>query len=422
MAKKSQETALEHWGSEELLGMAPMAQKPQGEDAASSQEAANEVPSVEVGSVGGTGEEAPEEAFNELKEPVSEVSGETMAGEMLADKVDEPRVSGDKKSKSKWPWILVLVLVLAVAGAAMWYFWDHRGSEDDEKIEPGTGMDAEVEAGVGSGKDENDALEIEEVSLDDPEIVGLLQDFRFGVSIDNPFVMDGGSVRGGFYGADSPVLAGEMPELWKLAIAISNAGLNASMSHVQETCKVNEDITTMAGTFVVGEMAPCVSEEEVQRYAMEIFGERIDLENFDFDENYEVFQGRKVFAKTGGLLEYSEANGGFFEIAVRGSGPGYILKEYAVTKDHNNIYIYTVVVRGFEQGCGVVWDDESIPFTKCKIYDVNGGVVESVGEFDTYEGAMGALLEYKDQLDRFKWTFRKNVEGNYVFESLERVE
>ena len=64
MAKKSQETALEHWGSEELLGMAPMAQKPQGEDAASSQEAANEVPSIEVGSVGGTREEAPEEALS----------------------------------------------------------------------------------------------------------------------------------------------------------------------------------------------------------------------------------------------------------------------------------------------------------------------------------------------------------------------
>jgi hypothetical protein len=31
------------------------------------------------------------------------------------------------------------------------------------------------------------------------------------------------------------------------------------------------------------------------------------------------------------------------------------------------------------------------------------------------------VLDLKGAGDEFKWTFRKNAEGNYVFEGLERV-
>lgn len=391
MAKKSQETALEHWGSEELLGMAPMAQKPQGEDAASSQEAANEVPSIEVGSVGGTREEAPEEAFNELKEPVSEVSGETMAGEMLADKVDEPRVSGDKRPKSKWPWILVLVLVLAVAGAAMWYFWDHRGSEDDEKIEPGTGMDAEVEAGVGSGKDESIAPEIEELSVDDELVQRLFNEFS---PVTSPW--DG---KTGFY---VQALSGSLSRSMVMNIAFSNV-LTAS-DYTSNGCRGNYEFETNNGYHWTA--TSCYSGEEIRKEIAKLFG-------FDY-----TFTENDILTRSC-PFSYDIMNDEFFQTTSGCGGiipAGVIRENYKAERAAERIYLYEMAAYGSQASDGC--DTEL-----CRLSDtgwnigIDGLTVEGIDQ-------MGGLLGYPkaDEIfDKFKWTFVWNGE-NYVFESLERVE
>lgn len=433
MAKKSQETALEHWGSEELLGMAPMAQKPQGEDAASSQEAAKEVPGIEVGSVGGTGEEAPEEAFNELKEPVSEVSGETMAGEMLADKVDESRVSGDKRPKSKWPWILVLVLVLAVAGVAMWYFWDHRGSEDDEKIEPGTGMDTEVEAGVGSGKDESIAPEIEELSVDDELVQRLYGQFEAArIGFNEFYRVMRGLAPGEWLAGAAAEGDGTDADLAKIGISISNLELTecrATLENGGLLGRYDGDLSWVLQNDHESQfIKQCYDGGAVKRKLFEMFGEDIEFypvreikteaNGWDFVPIFNLIHaGREVCAYDS---DYDE----FYYYPFGTEGRVAVGGLYAAEKDKDRIYLYEV--RAFVQCSPAPYVDEAtgeyVNGSHCGISDIDD--YKTITEWSDPEPGVDAetMIQEKEKYPKFKWTFTKNAEGNYVFESLERVE
>lgn len=147
----------------------------------------------------------------------------------------------------------------------------------------------------------------------------------------------------------------------------------------------------------------CYAGVSIRNKVTEIFGDE------DFVLNQEALRGQ-VIVNGEGYVYFSEGD----EVVNVASGAtaGSLVSRalYAAEKDATHLYLYEVVtVLG-----SCYFDGYCYPLSA----DGDDTIVD---ENNSVAVRADNLADYKDILDRFKWTFRKNGEGNYVFEGLERA-
>ena len=135
----------------------------------------------------------------------------------------------------------------------------------------------------------------------------------------------------------------------------------------------------------------CYSKNSVLSKTEQIFGKRIELK----DETC-IFPNFSNY-------KYSAENSEFYHYADGSGSTGYLKNMYDYKIKNNRIYIYEVVVV----------DD----FASDSYYDLHGN------EIDLPKGITKEnIIEYKDNLEKFKWTFAKKDDGNYIFEKVEKID
>lgn len=325
---------------------------------------------------------------------------------------DNARAKEDlKKANAKGKKTLVAVIVLAVvliiAGVAMSVILGgmkggtgEGGPENGDKQEGNGGENVAVVEKPGEGEEEGGGPgEVVELSLDDEVVKQLRHVFR-----------QYRGIKGfGWLSFYYEVLNGGLSDATMLRQAIFN-----SVGTVECVGEKSEENWAEA----------CYDGQEVLEAVKRIFGREITL-----------YDG----LSTGGCAEIYDAANGIFIGNYRcgGSGPHDLRHDFvAAEKEGDKIYLYEAVViknnydeDGEEVGYYTLAPDAEWMENDGKVLGEKLAIDPSIWlstEVDAENGiattmASRPLRDYADQLSQFKWTFRKNDEGNYVFEGLMRV-
>lgn len=145
-----------------------------------------------------------------------------------------------------------------------------------------------------------------------------------------------------------------------------------------------------------------------------------------------------------GLIQYAAETNQYFQFTgCGGSGPAYLNHWlYKAKRQGDYLFLYELVevwTAEFEDaGDGMTgdfirnkhchFDQEcsSVPLEGEELLDIGSEIVlvgdDYDGRYDSDQSVQAVnFREYVEELDMVKWTFRKNEEGNYVFEGLEKV-
>jgi len=281
--------------------------------------------------------------------------------------------------------VAVIVVTLAIAGVAGVLVWDALRQSTQEPVE----TDKPAVSEVVEGEEKPEEPMAEEISIEEPVVQRVYGNFG---RIEEIF--DG---WWDFY-IDEGVRNGEISREHMLLLAASSGLGNA--------CVGNYEYTT--GGKVEN---ACVLGEEVRRKVAEMFGQNIELTEDD-----------KIGSLCGGMIY--DVQGDEFHRVGNGCGGGSsssmgrVLEKAEVSADE--LYLYEKALLFDAQEYFHFGEDE-IFGEKIGMYDFPYD--ESLG----YEEYNKRLAEYKKSLtteygDEFKWTFRKNEEGNYIFAGLEKVQ
>ena len=306
------------------------------------------------------------------------------------DAGDEAKPVGDGKSQEKSKIMLIVVLIvmaLAVIGGVVVLIlapWK-------EEAEPLSGdyMD-DLEGKSDEVVDEVEAIngitEVEKLDIDSALVQDLFNRFGGEVMVlgsgtdiyDLPF----GAIVG-----DETMLGVVMQKMNDEARNTTNYGL--------DSCKVTHYYSDGHILVEKGVMS-CFSGERVRLEARRIFGREIEIE-----------PGQIRYS--GDMWNYDEdADEIYLEGGLTGSGELYRAL-YGAEKVNNRVYLYEAVVMSHFL---FVDSDERQQLRFSDQADV-GLDVELTPE---------NMVQYKDILDRYKWTFVDDGTGNYIFEGIERLE
>lgn len=264
----------------------------------------------------------------------------------------------------KWlVWVVLGVILVALAGVGIWMVIGRQSAEPGVGEGPGDTAMADKEP---EGRDV-----VTELALDDELVQRLYGEFdRVGLSMS-------GTID--FYADGSD---GDLDKSMMIAVAMPSVA--------------GESNTPCRGEYD-GMIGPgCYDGETIRQRIKHIFGEDVSFEDGDRNGNMTC------------RWEYSEKNDEFYGLVGCGGtclyGLGRILDR--AERDSDRLYLYETAYGETCQG----------------LYHVNGDVIAEV-EFDADGNLVSGYVfdDYKDQLDKFKWTFVKNTEGNYIFEKLEKL-
>lgn len=332
-----------------------------------------------------------EDNLTEIREEESvgaEIEEQLVAGEVEYKEVEpaeeerkEPQRETVEKKTNAGLITLVVVLALALAAAVGRGVW--------QMVQNGR-QEAETGTDTGPEKDEDDKHEgegegakVEEVALDDPVVQRLYEQFAPLSSL-----YWGGA---DFY-VDHDAKSGNPSKKQMLLIAYANAK--------SSECKVSH--WSLLGYDAASD--GCYEGKEIIRKVQEIFGKDITL-NAEDTIGY------------GCGWSYDDVNDEFYS---QGQGCGgmypWVLRGlYHAERDDERIYLYEVaaVTPCNESLFCYIGEDEV----------VSDRPIDFLDEFNTSnpEPTITEMIEHKDKLDKFKWTFKKNADGEYVFAGLERL-
>lgn len=301
----------------------------------------------------------------------------------------------EKKKSRKGLVIGVVVGILALAGAIGAGVW-LVGQKDDKQEGNGGGNAAVVEKPEeGEALEEDVEDELVELSLDG-EVVKRVYG-RFSSDYWRNF---GG--LGGFYKTEDDFNLVVMTDMKKYSIALLNLKPSTCDQEHRLVTYVDEDRVEHYNIYG-NDFESCYAGVSIRNKVTEIFGDE------DFVLNQEALRGQ-VIVNGEGYVYFSEGD----EVVNVASGAtaGSLVSRalYAAEKDATHLYLYEVVtVLG-----SCYFDGYCYPLSA----DGDDTIVD---ENNSVAVRADNLADYKDILDRFKWTFRKNGEGNYVFEGLERA-
>lgn len=315
---------------------------------------------------------------------------------------DNARAKEDlKKAKSRGKKTLVAVIVLAVllvvAGVVTSIILGGmRDDAGDDKHEGNSVVE-------NPGKNEGDKGEgIVELSLNDALVQGIYGNFQ-GI----PRLFDG---WWGFY-VDDGVRNGEVDKAHMLLLAGAN--------YPEGACS-GDYVYGNDGSKVTNE---CVSGETIRQKIAEMFGREVELA-----------EGDKLSSFCAGK-PYDVTNDEFFQAGngCGGSSPERLWRVLAKAEQSGDeVYLYEKVLLFVAR--------EYYHFGDTSSSDTNWGTLstvfgEKIGEYaePDYSEFQGhedynawlekTLVDLTNEYgEEFKWTFRKNAEGNYVFVGLTRVE
>lgn len=335
------------------------------------------------------------EDTQERTEAVSEAEDVSMSG--LEEKLLEmaPKVPGGQnvvdeapkaQKRKKWPWILLIVMLLVGVGVglAIWQPW--RGPDEAEDV---------VVTEDEDGGDEQDKVN-EEVSHD---VVTLSVDDSLVQEIFRRF---GGETLARSVGlTDFYQNGGAQPENM-VGMAMNNllnqVEAGGAASQGLDLCRV----THLAEGFEIAREGyqECFSGERLRQTVQELFGRSVELGN----EEKQVFDAGSVWV-------YDPKTDEVYFDGGKSGFTAYVRALYGAERDDERLYLYEVAVMPQGWGCGALEPGEI-----CKYSRIDG--TEVIFGADPTEKE---LIQRKDELDNFKWTFQKNGAGDYVFERLEKL-
>lgn len=195
-----------------------------------------------------------------------------------------------------------------------------------------------------------------------------------------------------------------------LAIAMLNNVIpHENGNSYPEECTVSDlDIQWPREVFENGgTISPfCQRGEKLRKLIKEIFGKEINFEKFRNESTGEI---RMQLGSS--LYTYSAMHDAFLQTGGRGGTWKSLLRSiYYAERNAERLYLYeTAVVTGFISD---ETDTERIEYMNLK--------GETLWTSDKLTLTEENLVNYKDMLECFKWTFARNGE-NYIFEKLERI-
>ena len=152
--------------------------------------------------------------------------------------------------------------------------------------------------------------------------------------------------------------------------------------------------------------------DTINKKSVELFGSKINIDNMIDNENNVTIA---VLATT---FKYNPSNNSIVP-SVDGIGDGSSIDYYTKIIDSNisgnkleiiNKVMFVVCTAGDEDYCYISKIDQDINDIKKTLTTVDKSDIQNI-----------SIDKYIDKLDSYKWTFTKNNNGNYVFESVEKV-
>lgn len=288
--------------------------------------------------------------------------------------------------------VIILAVVLIIAGVVVSVILGGRDKDDKQEGNEGENV-AVVEE-----PEEEDELEEElvELSLDDEVVKRAYEGFSHVESAwDDGMLFYVEALRGGL----------SRNQIMKMAFYRLQAERFASDdgSGTVNYCRGEHPMVGSEEWLATD----CYSGEEMRNEIKKLFG----IDDFAFVEGDE--------AATACRFPYDAENDEFYQTKWCGGAASAFLirKLYKAEKDENRLYLYEKAVfwttrAGEEEGFYKLGDDGWNVLIEGLVWNELG--LEQVAEvIDDPRG---------DELfDRFKWTFRLDEEGNYVFEGLERA-
>lgn len=333
-------------------------------------------------------------------EDVSEEQGitEAEARAMLIE--DNARAKEDlKKANAKGRKTLVVVIILAVvliiAGIVVSVILGGRDKDGNNDKQEGNGDENAAVVEKPEGADESEA-QLVELSLDDEVVNRVYEGFSHVESAwDDGMLFYVEALRGGL----------SRNQIMKMAFYRLQAERFASDdgSGTVNYCRGEHPMVGSEEWLATD----CYSGEEMRNEIKKLFG----IDDFAFVEGDE--------AATACRFPYDAENDEFYQTKWCGGAASAFLirKLYKAEKDEDRLYLYEKAVfwttrAGEEEGFYKLGDDGWNVLIEGLVWNELG--LEQVAEvIDDPRG---------DELfDRFKWTFRLDEEGNYVFEGLERA-
>lgn len=314
------------------------------------------------------------EAAMQGRKPISEAEAKAL----LMEETHKTEKKLEKAHKDNRKVMIIVIIVAVVLCAAGLIFALVMGSKNEE-----------------NGKAENDlpvisaGEEAKEPDAPEDKIVALDVNDALVQRLYGNFVHVGGSYSStlDFY-TDKNVQNGDVSKTMMLDIALGNSGQRG------KDCRAEHYVESGSESYEVGEVFGCRDGEEAREKIQETFGVAIELEDGD---------------KTGeycGAWMYDAQNDEFYVPSLGCGGSclyGLTRELTGAEQDKNSIYLYETAYGGTCQSLAYV--DGTL------IAEVDDGEWMTDSDIDAY----------RDQLEKFKWTFTKNESGEYVFTGLERV-
>ena len=176
-----------------------------------------------------------------------------------------------------------------------------------------------------------------------------------------------------FY-TENGILSNSLSDLYMLSIAANNLEANQCKG------KYDEYVTR------------CFEKEKILSKTEEIFGKNLNVQNGE-----EIYPGFASYT-------YSSKNSEFYHSGDGATDGEYIKNMYDYKIENNKVYIYEVVavaITGFDND----------------IYlDLSGNEISLPKGTDNEN-----IIEYKDKLEKFKWTFVKDNNDNYIFDNVKKI-
>lgn len=339
---------------------------------------------------------------------------------------DNARAKEDlKKANAKGRKTLVVVIILAVvliiAGIAVSVILGGRDKDGNNDKQEENGENAVVEKPEGA--DESEA-QLVELSLDDEVVQRVYEPFAvINDSYWSPFYFD--EIGDGYDLSEEDIQ--QRRRQGRLSIAYLNTPKEACKATIE-----NGGLIDRYGDFIVtnwtaeqrGEVEQCVSGEKVRQNFKNIFGYDIELRGFD------DYRNKNGATNVDGVFtwSYSPSYDEFY-YGLGGAGTPTMYKRRLVgaEKEADAVYLYEQALEYYFPSWAFPDDDnaefsvsdltkEGSESNSLKITDTKANVEKILGGDELFN-----RVERLGDLGMFKWTFRKNAEGNYVFEGLEKV-
>lgn len=327
-----------------------------------------------------------ESAGAEIEEQLAAGEAEYKEMEPTEEEQKGPQRETAEKKTNAGLITLVVVLALALAAAVGWGVW--------QMVQNGR-QEAETGTGTGTEKDEDDKHEregegakVEEVALDDPVVQRLWHNFD---AVEFGRVGGEGPLREASFYINADALAGNPSKELMTGIALQTIP-------EYKYCEgwLNNDYGDSRNP------QGCYDGDRVRVKIKEIFGKDVTFQDGDI-----------AGANYCGRYEYSAKNHEFYAEGMGCGGNGGEAVErglYKAEREGDKLYLYEGALGATP---GAIYHIK-LPNDENELLDYDRPL-----NFAGDDGYI--LLDHLDEVDQFKWTFKKNADGEYVFAGLERL-